>query len=181
MAFLDDILFRQGRRVAGEIGQHIPIPKVPSLFKSALTGSAIGGIVGLARGNNYDETSTFRNFISGAAVGAGIGFGARGLIGSKAVRGLYGALTGPVPKLAGAGIRTGGKLLNAGMRTAGFLARHPTATLSGAAVLGGAAYMSGAFQGSAFQDAQMEQYDTGASFRSSTAGLTFGLHRKRHR
>ncbi len=155
------------------------------LGKSALIGAGIGGIAGLARGDNYSSTAALRNFTSGALGGAAVGMGARTILSRKGLNAARHLAVNTVPTLAGTGVRLASNAANAGMKTGGFLARNPGIAFAGAAVVGGAMYMSGP-SGQDFSDAQFgEEQDnnsvTSRSFQNSAAGLVQGLHRSRHR
>jgi|SRR5579863_4396452 len=172
---------------------------------SSVLGAGIGGVVGLARGDNYDSTASLRNFTSGALGGAGLAFGLRAAI--PRLPGAISHLTGmrhamaagagsrlsafrsaPLPSILESSGRAAAKIANGAMKVGGFLGRHPGLT-AGAAVLGGAGiYMSGA--GSSVEYSTFPGYedqtddtevDSMREFHSSTQNLVQGLHRGRHR
>jgi hypothetical protein len=191
-------------RFAGRAGEKaLPAFKglgLPGLFKSGLLGAGIGGITGLAKGDNYDSTSTFRNFSSGALAGGAIGIGARlslsNLIGSvghltgakQAIGAARGAKfaafkSAPLPRLAMAGTNTAAKVANAAMKVGGFLGRNPGLAIGGAAVVGGGVYaMNQMYPGRSGNDFESSDYqESQRQFQASAESLTFGLHANRHR
>lgn len=148
------------------------------MFKSALFGAAIGGIAGLVKGDNYSSTAAMRNFAGGAAAGAGIGMGARMVLSRNGMRGV-GNILRKTPAL----LRGAGSVAKFGGKAIGFGARHPAMALGGAAVVGGLLYTNNASQRS-FDSMEGEPLDSRSSvrdFQNSAAGLTFGLHNRRHR
>lgn len=187
MGVLDPLLLRAaGSQVSSAVPHLAKMQFGMSVGKAALLGAGIGGVAGLARGDNYSSTAALRNFTAGAAGGMAVGLGSKALLSKRGLRGIGNMMMGPVPKLAGTGVKLAGNGLNAGMKTAGYLAARPHLAFAGAAVVGGAMYMGGAFSGGRFDNAEAgEEAEnmsvTSRSFQNSASGLVQGLHRSRHR
>lgn len=163
------------------------------------TGGALAGAgLSVARGDNHDSTSFMRNVISGAGVGAVAGLGLRGLFSRTAMRGAGSFLgmrggfrNSPIARLGGAGGRSAYGAAKTGLGILGFAAKHPALTLGTAIVAGGAYSQLGDFTTEqdtsdrfSLENKDVEQYGNNSfassSFANSAAGLSFGLHSRRH-
>lgn len=175
---------------------------------SILTGGLVGGIGGVATGENYDSTALIRNFAGGAAAGLGAAtlgnlaiskMGARGLgrltgvsQGIDAWRGSAGtglrnrvssAARGALKSPVGGVFRTAGLAGRLGAGAVAFAAKHPRLAGGAAASIGGAVLISNSVKPNRvdLENDQLEPLQSRSRFQNSATGLTFGLHRKRHR
>lgn len=164
---------------------------------AGLLGGTIGGITGLARGDNYDSTAALRNFTGGAMGGAALGMGFRAALPRlpRAIGNISGlrhaALApkgarfaafrnAPVPLILAAGARGANEAAGKAIKGAGFLGRHPGA-VAAAGILGGAAMYMNAGPDRSMENAQMDGQDSRTEFMASTQNLVQGMHRGRHR
>ncbi len=146
--------------------------------RSGLIGAAIGGIAGVATGDNYNSTSTAQNFLLGATAGAGIGSLAK--MGARAI------VARGIGAIGMGAIRTAGIGANAAYKGARMAVNNPRATsallLGGAAITGGLAMSGHSMSDINLEGAEQRQSDSSIQdFQNSAGGLVFGLHAKRHR
>lgn len=159
-------------------------------------GAAIGGIAGVATGDNYSSTATMGNFVGGALAGATIGGlgrafaptvarGASNYIGAGAAIRNRSLSASPLFRNMRSVGRVGSGIIRGGIGLGRLASRAPKTSLAvgGAAVAGGIAWaMSGNNAPNLDDASNMTNYSSGLrDLQNSAAGLSLGLHRARHK
>jgi hypothetical protein len=168
-------------------------------------GATVGAGLAVARGDNQNSTSLMRNIIGGATAGAITGLGARALFTRTAARGAGGFLginqvraassgnrmaawnSSPLGKIMGGTAGSARGVIGGAAGIGRALVKHPEIGFTGAIVAGGAIAMGGTSFTTesalsdrfSLDDKDIEQRDR-RGFQNSAAGMSFGLHRRRH-
>jgi hypothetical protein len=151
-------------------------------YNTLAKGAAIGAVAAYSAGDNYSDEAGARNMATGAAIGAGAAF----LVGTKIGRSVLGnTVLGAVKGIP--------NVVKSVLSLTGIAAKAGHALLSRPRLLGAAGGLIGAAAliNSSESASKMDEGDIAPDYQSmtqswhnlqsSTTGLTFGLHRGRHR